>query len=332
MSQLQDSFRYDAAFSFLSKDLPLARQLADALDPPLATFVYARNKEDLLGQDGMDRFASVFRLEARLTVILYRQGWGQTPWTAFEEVHIRDRALHARMTSFMVLRLDEAPMPTWVPDTHLYASTGTESHSDLLAVIRVRARQQGASLAPATAAEFALREKRTRDAKLARDQRANSHHAVEEIRDELTVLFAEITRIVNEIKAGDPTFDIQVGAAGDQCAIASEDFSTSLVWIQPIRSALSHARLRVNDWRSRVRLPTPSDPRAAGVNCLSAVHYTPSISEDETWIWRWSPELDEPAGGGGLVLISTGLREAYSTKELANHLVKRHVRKAMSSE
>ncbi len=92
-------FKYDVAFSFLARDLGIAQDLENRLTPGLSTFVYARRKEELLGRDGMDSFSEVFRRDTRLSVVLFRNGWGETEWTAFEETAIKSRALETRFTS-----------------------------------------------------------------------------------------------------------------------------------------------------------------------------------------------------------------------------------------
>lgn len=224
------SFRYDVAFSFLSRDLSLAEDLAKQLAPSLGSFVYSRRKEEILGRDGMDRFASVFRLEARIAVILHRDGWGKTPWTAFEESHIRDRALVSRMNSFVIVSLDRSERPLWVPKSHLYASTDSETTSDILAIIRARAREEGATIRRATVAEAVLEERVRQEAKRAREERATSHRGLEEVQAEVVTLFAVIGQLVGEVNAADPTIVTVFGANGQECAIASSHFSTSVRW------------------------------------------------------------------------------------------------------
>jgi hypothetical protein len=51
--------KHDLAFSFLKVDMPLARRLAQAVDP-LVSFVYA---------DRQDEFGRVFAEESRLNVV-----------------------------------------------------------------------------------------------------------------------------------------------------------------------------------------------------------------------------------------------------------------------
>jgi hypothetical protein len=49
--QLRQQFKYDVAFSFLAADLAIANDLQARLAPGLNTFVYERQKENLLGRD-----------------------------------------------------------------------------------------------------------------------------------------------------------------------------------------------------------------------------------------------------------------------------------------
>jgi len=51
-------YRYDVAFSFLASHLKDAEALARLLEPKLSTFVYAREKENVvLFDDGLERLS-----------------------------------------------------------------------------------------------------------------------------------------------------------------------------------------------------------------------------------------------------------------------------------
>lgn len=87
------SQQYDVAVSFLSVDEPLALQTHAKLSESLEVFVYSKKQEQLAGTDGLESFRQVFRADSRMVVVLYRDGWGQTPWTRVEEAAIKDRFL-----------------------------------------------------------------------------------------------------------------------------------------------------------------------------------------------------------------------------------------------
>lgn len=316
---MNQAFKYDVAFSFLAADLPVAQDLAGRLQPGLAVFVYERRKEELLGRDGMDAFSEVFRRDTRLSVILFRDGWGRTPWTGFEETAIKSRALETRFSSMMVVKLDSSELPTWIPTHQLYASEGADSRAEMAAVIRARAREQGAVVRTLSASEIALKTARDAASQEAREQRLRSTKAPEEVREELARLYAEILRIVQEIKAGDEHFDIAAGAYGDTCVISSSRQSTALV-LCPTGNTLREMVLRVNEWRGSHELPSPRNPSPSGRQHLYASHYRAVVSVDDEWVWQRDRSLDESS-----VIILSVYDELHRSADLAEQIVKDHV-------
>jgi hypothetical protein len=88
-----DQFRYDIAFSFLSKDETTAQEINDLLQDRYRTFVYTEQQKKLAGTDGEESFKRVFATEARLVAVLYRPEWGSTNWTRVEltgSIKLRD--------------------------------------------------------------------------------------------------------------------------------------------------------------------------------------------------------------------------------------------------
>ena len=82
---------YDVAISFLSQDESIASALYNLLDVGLKVFFYPRNQEELAGTDGFESMRRPFVDGSRVTVILYREQWGKTPWTGVEAHAIKDR-------------------------------------------------------------------------------------------------------------------------------------------------------------------------------------------------------------------------------------------------
>src|ERR1700741_1564790 len=111
---------FDVAISFLSQDEALARSIAEKL-APLKVFVYSKDQEKVAGREGIEAFRDIFRHSCRVAMVLYRDGWGKTPWTAVEEIAIRDLCLENRFDPLMFVRLDLAgDRPKWVPDSYLH--------------------------------------------------------------------------------------------------------------------------------------------------------------------------------------------------------------------
>jgi hypothetical protein len=100
----QEQYDYDVAFSFLAGDESVATQLNDLLQDRLKTFLYSKRQGEIAGTDGEKSFNLVFGEKSRLVVVLYRAGWGETPWTRIEETAIRNRG-YDRMGSLFSFRL-----------------------------------------------------------------------------------------------------------------------------------------------------------------------------------------------------------------------------------
>ena len=90
-----DAYKYDVAFSFLADDEKLAREMNDRM-PSASRFLYADRQGDLVGGDGEVLLNKAFGSESRIVVVLYRDGWGQTPWIRVEETAIRNRGFDHR--------------------------------------------------------------------------------------------------------------------------------------------------------------------------------------------------------------------------------------------
>ena len=149
-------FKYDVAFSFLAKDEPLAASLNEGLKDWMSTFLYSEQQKVLAGTDGESTFKSVFRDEARTVVVLYRQGWGETPWTRMEQDAIRERAYDEGYDFVLFVKLDDSKnLPDWLPRTRLYIGYERYGPQGAMAVIEERAALAGGRIAPDTVQSLA---------------------------------------------------------------------------------------------------------------------------------------------------------------------------------
>ena len=286
-------YEYDVAFSFLFRDLPVAKELSERLSG-LRVFVFDRYKEELLGGDGMEKFGEIFSKKGRLSVILYRDGWGDTPWTAFEESHIKSRALETRMTSFMIVRLDEAAtLRKWMPTYHLFASEN-DTRDEQAAIIRARSRELGAIVRTLSPSEKALERIRAENAARSREERMHSAHARSEIDEELRTLFSQLVNAANEINAAQPTLQLKAGHTDTACVI-SDRRSVSL-YLQPVGNTLRERVLRVNWWNAPHELPNVRTPPYSGNRHAGADIYKPIVSEEDEWVWEWDPKFEQQPG------------------------------------
>src|SRR5436305_1973521 len=98
----------DVAFSFLAQDEALENELSTLLQGKLRTFVYSEHQIELAGQDGPTVFGKMYGAAARLVVVLYRAGYGDTKWTRVERDAITGRGVELGWQTVLLVSLDGA--------------------------------------------------------------------------------------------------------------------------------------------------------------------------------------------------------------------------------
>lgn len=315
----ESAYKYDVAISFLHQDLEHAHDLADRLEG-LHVFVYDRYSEELLGGDGMVRFGRIFSREACLAVILYRAGWGNTDWTSFEETHISGRAFKNRMRTFFIVRLDNVPLPDWVPETHIYATEAKDSREAQAVAIRFRAAELGAVRREVTVAEKLLAEARRGERAHARRDRMYSARWRDEILDAAKRLYSEILVLVEDLNAGGSSLQLRAGQYELLCAVSDPVASLSLRVMATV-GVPRELLLRVNWCQGSHEIPSSRVPELRGLRFVGAEHYSASLAEDDdAFLWVHEPTADEDDLG------PTPPRGAsFRTRQLAEKLLERLV-------
>ncbi len=169
-SSISEAFEHDVAVSFLSRDLPYALALKEAIGPSLNVFVYTRNQEELAATMGVESLTSTFRDNARISVVLFRAGWGASPWTGVEELAIQARCLKTRFRSLVLVNLDGSQIPEWVPDGYFHFDAQNYPPQELAGVVKARAQELGATIRKISLAEraSAIESRRQFDAETSR--------------------------------------------------------------------------------------------------------------------------------------------------------------------
>ncbi len=154
----ESSFKYEVAFSFLTQDEALASELNDLVQDRLSTFLYSQQQAKLAGGDGEQLFNRVFREEARLVVVLYREAWGSTNWTRIEETAIRGRAHEEGYDFTLFIPLDSpTTVPKWLPKAQLWFNLERFGTRAAASIIEERVRVLGGEPRPETVQDRAAR-------------------------------------------------------------------------------------------------------------------------------------------------------------------------------
>ena len=247
-----DAVNYDVAISFLTTDEPLALELADNLTG-LEVFVYSKEQEAIGGTDGLETFGHVFRDDSRIQAVLYRDGWGATPWTRVEAMAIRDKCLSDGFDNLVFVRLDDSELPDWVPKTHLYVDYETYGMDQLLGVLRRKAEERGSVIKLETPSEKARRlaSRQAFDTETAALRRHGD--GVRGARQLLDVLHQELDSHVHEIVQ---SMEMQTGRTHRAYGFTTDEV-TAILGIEdwPGNMLGDNARLAFTFWRGRQLLP-----------------------------------------------------------------------------
>jgi hypothetical protein len=295
-----DAIEWDVGLSFLSADLRLAEQIADAV-APLRCFVFNREQRRLAGGNAIEEFAHVFRRQVRLGVILWREGYGATQITGVEQAAIRDRAAQTQFRSMLLVNLDGSQPPAWMSRHEIWLDFKLYGLSEAVGAIKFRAQEQGAALVPESPFDLAVRSARESQDAVRRQQLAVSEEGIAELPTQMKLLIEETQRLA--ARANDEIESLSV-----VCKTLSGSPPGIMVESGPVRTWVQYRQRAINSLRGsdlRVERSAEWDPPTQ-----STLKYTLALAAGDVWVWR-SERGSE-----------------HSSSELANVIVAAHVREA----
>ena len=192
--------KYDVAISFLTEDLALASALHDKLCEGLDVFFFPGRQEVLAGTDGLESMREPF-LQSRINLVVYREQWGQTPWTRVEAAAIKDACLENGFENLFFLVVDSTNVfPKWLPRTHVRFNYKDFSLEQAIGAIKARVQERGGQFKPLTAmrrAEIYKADEEFRLEKLGMSSAEGMHKIFENV----VLLFGTIEQLCLEINA-----------------------------------------------------------------------------------------------------------------------------------
>lgn len=246
---MQKNFKYDVAFSFLAQDEGVATELNDLLQSRLKTFLYSKKQEVLAGTDGELTFNEVFSAQARLVVVLYRNGWGESPWTRIEQTAIRNRAFEHGYDFVKFIPLDESPsVPKWLPRTQIWIGLQRWGAVGAASVIEARVQELGGEPREETVSEKATRVARSLKFSEGRAKFLNSADAVNASNENFEILKKELQREVESLGEVAPTFGLSIKVHQREIAILGRGPALTIFWNYHYSNSLSDAKLEVAAW------------------------------------------------------------------------------------
>jgi hypothetical protein len=305
-------FKYEVAFSFLDRDRELALAVKDLLGD-MPAFVYSDRREEITGQNGVDAYSAVFSRDARVIVVLFRDGWGATDWTAIEQTAITTHGLKLRWETVLLVKLDEHSLPVWVPPSSIYADFEKFGTTGLAAVTRNMVSRAGGTTKEETVKELA--ERAARELRRAEDRKIllTSNRGNKLARDEWENLCDAFTAMIEALKSTDgaPQFDFSRDAALPVCRdyvsiLRSRLGSIELYWHCPYADTLSESGLSIEHFIGFKARETERIHQSVKPKPLGAEKYRFDIDSAQRHGWK--------AEKGG---------RFYGSTELARHHIDR---------
>lgn len=250
------TYEYDVAFSFLAQDESLATELNDLLQGRLTTFLYSKKQEQLAGTDGEEKFNEVFGQKARVVIVLYRAGWGESRWTRIEQTAIRNRAFDHGYEFVKFIPLDEPPIvPKWLPRTQIWIGLKRWGAAAAASVIEARVQELGGEPREESVADKAARVQRSIQFSERRKQFLRSQDGVNASKAEFSVIVNEVQRQIEELKATAPTFQFSLKTQNREFAILGRGPAVRVYWNYHYANSLDDAHLEVTLWRGHPPWP-----------------------------------------------------------------------------
>lgn len=288
---MSDDYKYDVAFSFLSEDEPRATQLNDLVQDRLRTFLYSKKQGEIAGTDGEKTFGAVFGEQSRLVVVVYRQGWGQTPWTRIEETAIRNRAYDHGYDFVTFVPVEEKPtVPGWLPRTQLWVGLERWGAAGAASVIEARVQALGGEPHEETVAERAARLDRELKFEKMRKSFLESGKGIAAACNEFRELGSAIGRLIETANAAASSIKLGIKSSPRIIVILGLQHGVSVGWEYHYMNTLDKSQLVVGLWDCHP--PFPGFIHFEEPRKLEEIQFTFDLLANEETCWV-SSETDQ---------------------------------------
>jgi hypothetical protein len=286
---------YDVAISFLVADESTASAVKSGL-AGLKVFFYPHNQEELVGTNGIESMREPF-LTSRVNVILFRERYGNTPWTGIELSAIQDSCLKSRYQSLVFAQLDKNDeKPAWLPDTHIRCVLGDFTLDQLVGAIKLRVQERGGEVTKVSPLELAkrLREEellRQDERKFFRDDPYIKQVAAKSVDELMKELMAQVENIKAEVGAA-WTCGYEPEGAGVRGLLKYGRVALEVWWHQVYTNVIEDVALECTEYNGPILLRSENRMAFYEPKKLAQKKYHPKLnmSRQMRWIDKAKPE------------------------------------------
>jgi hypothetical protein len=286
---------FDVAISFLAADEKIASQIKSSL-AGLNVFFYPHNQEELVATNGMESMREPF-VTSRVNVILYRERYGNTPWTGVELSAIQDSCLNTRFQSLVFAQLEKDDQkPLWLPDTHIRCVLGDFTLDQLVGAIKLRVQERGGEVVKVSPLELAKRFRqeellRQDEKRFFRDHPFIEGTAAKVIDELMKELMAQVEHIKAEV-GSQWMCGYESEGAGVRGVLRYGRVALEVRWRQIYTNVMEDVALECTEYNGAVVLRSENQVPYYEPQKLGQKKYYPALnmSREMRWIDKSKPE------------------------------------------
>jgi len=297
-------YKYEVAFSYMKEDEEAVREMNDQFAGQFETFIYTERQRVLGGTDGTESFPRVFGKEARIVVIMYREKWGDTPWTRVEEQAIKERAFDEGQDFIVLVNLDKGK-PRWYTGTRIRVLLKQYGIIEAAAIIRQRVEDAGGQVHEESALDLAERNRLELQRQQEFTQYYKSSKAVADANKELQDLLSKYETMMK-----------QIGATGPGNNFGLQKIREHLLMFHTQRIALCF------EWRSEYSDSLVESMLKVSIENLVRFARFRSPSDKVVFYSGCNYSFGLDRGGNRCWVSTTDPNEKFSTESLLNHWIK----------
>ncbi len=282
-----DDYKYEVAISCTKEDESVAQELHDLLQPRVKSiFFYPENQKELIGQDGVQKFGSVFRTESRVALVVYREKWGKTPWTLVEENAIKEMCLNGGWAR-VILHSTDGTAPLWLPKFYIWSGS-RYGLSALAAAVEQKVQEEGGQVGEEDVLAKAQRIRRSLAVKEAREARRFTVEAVDAAHKERQAINKQLADLVAALERTHEGFKLLEESSADSIQGRLEAGGYT-VWAGGVAIFFRWTGSTVNSIQGDklILCSGSSGPWGLSTDTVREVDsYELELAEDDT-TWRW---------------------------------------------
>jgi hypothetical protein len=248
-------------------------------------------------------------MKSRFVALLYREGWGETPWTRVEKIAIQNRTMQEGHDFLLCIPLDQPPTPPkWIPRNRIWIGLDRWGIDGAASVIEARVQELGGEPTEETPAVRAARLGRKREFERLREQFIGGQQGIDQANEAVVDLKTAVRKLAEEIATSEKMLlPLKVAEVRGEFILIGLGPAMVLNWQQRYSNTLKDSALSIEFCD---RLPKH----------LAAIPFDHHRTLEKTKLSFDWVEPGQPAW-----VTAEWFRKTFTSEELASELLKRYM-------